>query len=182
MCEDTIPGTSSRIRDKTLYADDNRDLTPAESFKGENTCYDLYNKGRDEKRYLQYLYTAGFRVINSSMPFHNIMDTSRNGQLGIRETWSDWCNVNGAGIGVKPGAVTNEPYLDAFVWASEPGVSDGTSDAGSENYEIECAGEVSFKPMPERGEFSLEYFKMMLGGCRGCMKVKARRKLEARCG
>ncbi|OAK96863.1 glycoside hydrolase family 6 protein [Phaeosphaeriaceae sp. SRC1lsM3a] len=158
------------------------DLSPPESFNGENTCYDLYNKGRNEKRYLSYLYTAGLKVINSSMPFHNIMDTSRNGQPGVREKWSDWCNVNGAGIGVKPGAVTNEPYLDAFVWASSPGVSDGTSESGSNNYQVECASEVNFKPMAERGQFSLAYFRMMLGGCRGCSKVKAKRRNEARCG
>ncbi|KAH7381211.1 glycoside hydrolase family 6 protein [Phaeosphaeria sp. MPI-PUGE-AT-0046c] len=158
------------------------DLTPPERFKGENTCYDLYNKGRNEKRYLNYLYTAGLRVINSSMPFHNIMDTSRNGQLGLRENWSDWCNLNSAGIGLKPRAVTNEASIDAFVWASSPGVSDGTSDASSKNYQAECAGEVNFKPMPERGEVSMEYFRMMLSGCRGCAKVKARRRIEARCG
>lgn len=82
---------------------------------------------------------------------------------------------------MKPGAATNEPYLDAFVWASEPGISDGTSNAGGEHYEGGCASEVSFHPMPERGNFSLEYLRMMLSGCRGCTKVKAR-KLEARCG
>ena len=90
------------------------------------------------------------------MPFHNIMDTSRSGQQGIRENWTDWCNVNGADNGPNPSADTKDPNLDAFVWASGIGISDGTSDPNSAFYKVECGSKVSFKPMPERGEFSLE--------------------------
>jgi cellulose 1,4-beta-cellobiosidase len=152
-------------------------MSLGENFADETSCYDLYNKARNEKRYLQHLLTQGLQKINSSMPFHNIMDTSRNGQQGIREDWSDWCNVNGAAIGRKPSADTGDVNLDAFVWATGPGVSDGASGAGGD-----CGGEVAFKPMPEKGEFSLEYFQMMLGECRGCVKRRAVPEIAARCG
>lgn len=112
------------------------------------------------------------------------MDTSRNGVLGIRENWSDWCNINGAGIGRKPSADTGDRNLDAFVWASEPGVSDGTSDVSGVGSAAagDCAGEVSFKPMPERGLFNVGYFRRMLGECKGCVKRRAFPELAARCG
>lgn len=158
-------------------------MSPGENFANETTCYDLYNRARNEKRYLQYLYTQGFQKINSSMPFHNIMDTSRSGTTGLRENWSDWCNVNGATNGQLPSAETKDPYLDAFVWASGGlGISDGTSDMGSPTFQENCVSRSSFGPMPERGEFSLEYFKMMLSGCRGCVKKREMPRLEGRCG
>jgi cellulose 1,4-beta-cellobiosidase len=157
-------------------------MSPGESFAGENTCYDLYNKGRNEERYLNYLLNAGLRKINSTMPFHNIMDTTRSGQQGLRENWSDWCNVDGAANGPKPHAVTGNGNLDAFVWASGIGISDGTSDPSSGEYSADCAGPVNFKPMPKRGDFSLEYFRMMLGWCKGCLKKTGVRRLLRRCG
>lgn len=42
----------------------------------------------------------------------------------------NWCNQQGAGIGVRPTADTGIAGVDAFVWVKPPGESDGVSQAG----------------------------------------------------
>jgi len=56
--------------------------------------------------------------------------TSRNGQTKERRDCSNWCNIKGAGLGMRP--TTNTSFtglsnLDALVWVKTPGESDGTS-------------------------------------------------------
>lgn len=77
------------------------------------------------------LATAGF-------PNHAIVDTARNGVQGLRDAWGDWCNVIGAGIGVRPTADTGEELADAFVWVKPAGESDGTSDSSATRYDSMC--------------------------------------------
>jgi len=95
------------------------------------------------------------------MPFHNIVDTSRNGKTGVRREWGDWCNVDGAAFGRLP-AASDEAYVDAFVWAKAGGDSDGTSDTSAVRYNSYCGKVDAFKPMPEAGVWSAAYFEMML--------------------
>lgn len=142
-------------------------MSPGESFNDEfAVCADLFNKARNEKQYLQILARA-LKTLNSTMPFHNIMDTSRSGIQGIRELWSDWCNVNYSSWGIIPIAYTEDPNLDAFVWTTWGGISDGTSDPSSPNFKSNCGkNTTAFKPMPEKGVFSQAYFEMLLKGKR----------------
>ncbi|KAF2684883.1 glycoside hydrolase family 6 protein [Lentithecium fluviatile CBS 122367] len=152
------------------------DMTPGEMFEGENTCYDLLNPARNEQRHLTIL-TRNIRKLNITMPLHGIMDTSRNGQQGVRRKWSEWCNVGGwlfesdnndfgAGFGVVPSSNTKDANLDAFVWAKNGGVSDGTSDPTSRFYDSGCGEPTSMKHMPERGGFSPLYFEILLRNAR----------------
>jgi cellulose 1,4-beta-cellobiosidase len=109
------------------------------------------------------------------------MDTSRNGVLGVRKDWLQWCNVVGAGIGIESTSDTGDNMIDTFAWIKNPGASDGTSDKSSTSYSSLCASEQgkskryipylncisdsvtgSFAPSPEAGEWSSLYFQMLL--------------------
>ena len=92
--------------------------------------------------------------------------------LGLRHEWTGWCNVNGAGFGTLPSAEgTGLELADAFVWAKGGGVSDGTSDPASPNYDVACGGEDAFKPSPEDGEWNQLYFEALLREARPEIKV-----------
>ncbi|KAI0206717.1 1, 4-beta cellobiohydrolase [Astrocystis sublimbata] len=118
-----------------------------------------YNACQNEKLYLEKfgaaLKTAGF-------PNHAIVDTGRNAVTGLREEWGNWCNVDGAGFGVRPTADTGSDLADAFVWGKPGGESDGTSDEGATRYDSFCGKPDAFKPSPEAGEWNQEYFEMLL--------------------
>lgn len=96
------------------------------------------------------------------MPNHAIIDTSRNGILGLRQDPTEWCNVNGATFGTLPISDTGLELADAFVWASEGGVSDGTSDLNSATYDTFCGKESAFRPSPEKGQWNQPYFEMLV--------------------
>ncbi|KAI1462582.1 1, 4-beta cellobiohydrolase [Annulohypoxylon moriforme] len=118
-----------------------------------------YNSCQNEKTYVTKfsaaLKTAGF-------PEHAIVDTGRNAVTGLREEWGDWCNVNGAGFGVRPTADTGLELADAFVWGKPGGESDGTSDEGATRYDSFCGKPDAYKPSPEAGEWNQAYFEMLI--------------------
>lgn len=93
------------------------------------------NKCLDEQRYISYLSTE-LKTLNFSN--HAVTDTSRNAVQGLRQEWTEWCNVNGAGFGVRPTGVTGDALVDAFVWVKDGGESDGTSDVSSSGYDKAC--------------------------------------------
>ncbi|OTB08972.1 glycoside hydrolase family 6 protein [Hypoxylon sp. CI-4A] len=118
-----------------------------------------YNSCQNEKIYVtkfsDALKTAGF-------PEHAIVDTGRNAVTGLREEWGDWCNVDGAGFGVRPTSETGLELADAFVWGKPGGESDGTSDEGATRYDSYCGKPDAYKPAPEAGEWNQAYFEMLL--------------------
>ncbi|RWA05470.1 hypothetical protein EKO27_g9634 [Xylaria grammica] len=95
-------------------------------------------------------------------PNHAIVDTGRNAVTGLREEWGNWCNVDGAGFGVRPTSSTGEELADAFVWGKPGGESDGTSDTGATRYDSFCGKSDAYKPSPEAGEWNQPYFEMLL--------------------
>lgn len=94
-----------------------------------------YNKCQNEKIYVE---TFGPRLQTAGMPNHAIVDTGRNAVTGLRAEWGDWCNVVGAGFGVRPTSTTGSTLADAFVWVKPGGESDGTSDTGATRYDSFC--------------------------------------------
>jgi cellulose 1,4-beta-cellobiosidase len=118
-----------------------------------------YNKAQDEDRYVtmfgQALQSAGF-------PAHAIVDTGRNAVQGLRDAWGDWCNVKGAGFGVRPTAETGNELADAFVWVKPGGESDGTSDSSAPRFDSFCGKPDAFQPSPEAGEWNQAYFLDLL--------------------
>ncbi|KAI0833119.1 glycoside hydrolase family 6 protein [Hypoxylon sp. FL0890] len=132
------------------------DQEPGEFSKASDA---KYNSCQNEKTYVTKfsaaLKTAGF-------PQHAIVDTGRNAVTGLREEWGDWCNVNGAGFGVRPTSDTGLELADAFVWGKPGGESDGTSDSSATRYDSFCGKPDAFKPSPEAGEWNQAYFEMLL--------------------
>ncbi|CAK7205502.1 1,4-beta-D-glucan cellobiohydrolase cel6c [Sporothrix eucalyptigena] len=118
-----------------------------------------YNKCQNEKIYVD---TFAPLLKSAGMPNHAIVDTGRNAVTGLRKEWGDWCNVNGAGFGVRPTSSTGDDLADAFVWIKPGGESDGTSDSSANRYDSFCGKDDAFKPSPEAGTWNQAYFEMLL--------------------
>ncbi|KAI4601376.1 1,4-beta-D-glucan cellobiohydrolase cel6c [Pestalotiopsis sp. 9143b] len=132
------------------------DAEPGE-FSGTSDAQ--YNKAQNEEKYVTLF---GAALSTAGMPNHAIVDTGRNGVIGLRDAWGDWCNVNGAGFGVRPTADTGLELADAFVWGKPGGESDGTSDTTATRYDSFCGLDDAFKPSPEAGTWNQAYFEMLL--------------------
>ncbi|KAI3393428.1 hypothetical protein diail_4264 [Diaporthe ilicicola] len=118
-----------------------------------------YNKCQNEKIYVD---TFAPLLSQNGMPNHAIVDTGRNAVTGLRAEWGDWCNVNGAGFGVRPTSSTGDDLADAFVWVKPGGESDGTSDTSATRYDSFCGKSDAYKPAPEAGTWNQAYFEMLL--------------------
>ncbi|KAF9525595.1 glycoside hydrolase family 6 protein [Crepidotus variabilis] len=125
----------------------------------ENAPDGQYNKAQDEKRYVA-LFSAALKT--AGHPNFAIVDTGRNAVQGLRLEWGDWCNVNGAGFGVRPTSSTGDAQTDAFVWVKPGGESDGTSDTSATRYDSFCGKDDAYKPAPEAGTWNQVYFEMLL--------------------
>ncbi|KAF9267764.1 glycoside hydrolase family 6 protein [Marasmius fiardii PR-910] len=117
------------------------------------------NKAQDEDRYVTIL---GNALASVGVPNHAIVDTGRNAVQGLRLEWGDWCNVNGAGFGVRPTSNTGNPLADALVWVKPGGESDGTSDPSAQRYDARCSKADAFQPSPEAGQWNQAYFEMLV--------------------
>ncbi|KAI0151265.1 exoglucanase 3 precursor [Pestalotiopsis sp. NC0098] len=118
-----------------------------------------YNSCQNEKTYVSKFSAA---LKTAGMPNYAIMDTGRNAVTGLRKAWGDWCNVNGAGFGVRPTADTGDSQTDAFVWGKPGGESDGTSDSSATRYDSFCGKDDAYKPSPEAGTWNQAYFEMLI--------------------
>ncbi|KAI0538858.1 1, 4-beta cellobiohydrolase [Xylaria digitata] len=132
------------------------DLSPGEFSSASDA---KYNACQNEKLYVQKF---GAALKTAGHPNHAIVDTGRNAVTGLREEWGNWCNVDGAGFGVRPTSSTGEELADAFVWGKPGGESDGTSDTSATRYDSFCGKSDAYKPSPEAGEWNQAYFEMLL--------------------
>ncbi|KAH6648452.1 glycoside hydrolase family 6 protein [Truncatella angustata] len=131
----------------------------AEPGEFANDADGQYNKAQNEEKYVTLF---GAALATAGMPNHAIVDTGRNGVQGLRDAWGDWCNVDGAGFGVRPTADTGAELADAFVWVKPGGESDGTSDSSATRYDSFCGLSDAFQPSPEAGTWNQAYFEMLL--------------------
>lgn len=89
-----------------------------------------------------------------------LIDTARNGRV-VRDSWSSWCNIKGAGIGPRP-QVAPIPLVDAYVWVKPPGESDGTSDEKAARFDENCKSADSMPNAPEAGQWFDAHFVEMV--------------------
>jgi cellulose 1,4-beta-cellobiosidase len=134
-----------------------------------NSMYD-YNPCIDENLYTQALNKV---FSPASLPTRWLVDTSRSGQKTIRYYWGSWCNIKGAGLGVKP-TTTPASQVDAFVWVKPPGDSDGVSGpAGAPRLDGHCdptntsvslgaSGSDSLSGAPQAGQWFESQFIMLV--------------------
>jgi len=125
----------------------------------ENTSDGQYDKCQDEQRYVSIF---GASLASAGFPNKAIVDTGRNAVQGLRLEWGDWCNVIGAGFGVRPTSTTGDANTDAFVWVKPGGESDGTSDTTATRYDSFCGNADAYKPAPEAGTWNQAYFVQLL--------------------
>ncbi|SPO07134.1 probable cellulose 1,4-beta-cellobiosidase II precursor [Cephalotrichum gorgonifer] len=136
------------------------DLSPGEFADATDA---EWNKCQNEKIYVE---TFGEALAAAGMPNHAIIDTSRNGVQGLREEWGNWCNVDGAGFGLRPSSETGSTIADAFVWVKPGGESDGTSDSSATRYDSYCGKPDAYQPSPEAGTWNQAYFEMLLNNAK----------------
>lgn len=83
------------------------------------------NSGNSELNYVQML-TELLKQSSIGLTPHWIIDTGRNGVVQERHDCANWCNIRGAGAGVRPSAKVALPeMIDAYFWLKTPGESDG---------------------------------------------------------
>jgi len=89
-----------------------------------------------------------------------IIDTSRNGKA-VRQSWGHWCNIKGAGLGMRPVAAPS-PQVDAYLWVKPPGESDGVADPGQPRFDPSCTSSDSLSGAPEAGQwFEAQFMELM---------------------
>jgi cellulose 1,4-beta-cellobiosidase len=143
-----VRGVSTNVAGWNAY-----DLSPGEFSKATDA---QWNKAQNEKEYVA-LFSPQLK--SAGMPSQAIIDTSRNGVTGLRQEWGHWCNVKGAGFGVRPTGTTGNSLVDAFVWVKPGGESDGTSDSSATRYDSFCGMPDAFTPAPEAGQWNQAYFE-----------------------
>lgn len=127
--------------------------------QGEACCDDpcglstQWNPGNNEHNYAQDLVMAAKAIL--SMDAHVVIDTGRNGVDDMREDCAHWCNIRGAGAGVRSTSRTAAPeYVDAYYWLKTPGESDGCTEELPEGgtcprFDADCAGPDSLGSEPD---------------------------------
>ncbi|KAG8733431.1 Beta-glucosidase cel3A [Ceratobasidium sp. 423] len=112
------------------------------------------NPNYDEQHYIAALIPL---LQQYNFPSHFIVDQGRSGVQNIRDEWGNWCNIEGAGFGQRPGT-SSVSGIDQVVWVKPGGESDGTSDTSAVRYDSTCGLNDAKKPAPEAGTWFQAYF------------------------
>ncbi|KAG8752222.1 Beta-glucosidase cel3A, partial [Ceratobasidium sp. 428] len=112
------------------------------------------NQNYDEQHYINALAPL---LVQNNFPAHFIVDQGRSGVQNIRDAWGNWCNIEGAGFGLRPGAST-VANVDQIVWVKPGGECDGTSNTSAVRYDSTCGLNDAKKPAPEAGTWFQAYF------------------------
>jgi cellulose 1,4-beta-cellobiosidase len=123
--------------------------------QNEGGKLDTSNPCGNEQTYVKLLTRDLSRVGIENPGF--IIDTGRNGRVGIRKAQGSWCNVRGAGIGERP-RVSPEPHIDAYYWVKPPGESDGVSDPAAPRFDANCQSPDAAPGAPQAGEWFQSFF------------------------
>jgi cellulose 1,4-beta-cellobiosidase len=106
------------------------------------------NPNYDEIHYINALAPL---LQSSGFPANFIVDQGRSGVQNLRQQWGDWCNINGAGFGIRPTTSTPSAFIDAIVWVKPGGECDGTSNSSAPRYDSTCSLSDAMQPAPQAG-------------------------------
>ncbi|KIJ35113.1 glycoside hydrolase family 6 protein [Sphaerobolus stellatus SS14] len=115
------------------------------------------NPNFDEELYINALAPM---LTQNGFPANFIVDQGRSGVSGIRTAEGDWCNVKGAGLGMRPTTNTGNTLIDSIV--KPPGESDGTSNTSSSRFDSHCTQGDAAQPAPEAGTWFQSYFQSLV--------------------
>jgi len=159
----TLAGDSAKIRGFATNVANYQPLGAMTDTADPCNLASQFNFAINEVKYISLLDAA---LVSSDITgMHYITDTGRNGVINARSSCSNWCNINGAGIGMTPTANTAASGLsniDAYFWVKPPGESDGTSDSSAARYDFHCGSVDSKVPAPEAGDWFSDYFVMLV--------------------
>ncbi|KAI1794654.1 cellobiohydrolaseII [Ganoderma leucocontextum] len=113
----------------------------------------------DESHYINAL---GPMLASAGFPAQFVVDQGRSGQQNLRQQWGDWCNIKGAGFGIRPTTNTGNSLIDAIVWVKPGGECDGTSNSSSPRYDSTCSLSDAAQPAPEAGTWFQSYFETLV--------------------
>ncbi|KAF7440573.1 Beta-glucosidase cel3A [Pleurotus ostreatus] len=117
------------------------------------------NQNYDEIHYIEALAPA---LSSQGFPASFIVDQGRSGVQNIRQQWGDWCNVKGAGFGMRPTTNTGSSLIDAVVWVKPGGECDGTTNTSSPRYDAHCGLSDAAPNAPEAGTWFQSYFETLV--------------------
>lgn len=127
-----------------------------------------WNVGFNCATFAQSLVESARRASPSFSP-HVVIDTSRNGAAGERSyCHGQWCNIQGAGVGVWPTADTVDTrVVDAYMWIKLPGESDGCTSVTPNgltcgSFAHQCASHHSISRAPVAGAWFPEAVKSLM--------------------
>jgi len=122
-----------------------------------------YQDGVDPN-YDEMLYITNLSPLldSAGFPAQFIIDQGRSGVQDIRVLWGDWCNIKGAGFGLRPGTSPGSALIDQIVWVKPGGECDGTSNSSSPRYDPTCSLSDAFQPAPEAGSWFEAYFESLI--------------------
>jgi cellulose 1,4-beta-cellobiosidase len=109
---------------------------------------DPITQGNPNYDKLLYIQTLG-PLLEAQNNF--IVDQGRSGVQDILNQWGDWCNINGAGIGLHTSPITPLPYIDSFVGLKPRGESDGNSNSSAPHYNFIWSLSDAMLPCPQAG-------------------------------
>ncbi|KAI0319516.1 cellobiohydrolase II [Amylostereum chailletii] len=111
---------------------------------------------------LHYINALAPKLADAGFSAQFIVDQGRSGVQNIRQSWSHFCNVKGAGFGTRPTTNTNSSLIDAIVWAKPGGECDGTSNSSAPRYDSRCSLDDALQPAPEAGTWFQAYFEQLV--------------------
>ncbi|KZS89314.1 cellulase CEL6B [Sistotremastrum niveocremeum HHB9708] len=117
-----------------------------------------------DPNYDELLYITALAPLlqSANFPAHFIVDQGRSGQQNLRQQWGDWCNIKGAGFGIRPTTNTNSSFVDSIVWVKPGGECDGTSNSSAPRYDSTCSLPDADQPSPQAGSWFQEYFQTLV--------------------
>jgi len=124
----------------------------------------IYGPGPDNPNWNEWRFFRALTpyLVNLGLPSKFIVDQSRSGVIDIRKGSGSWCNVNGAGLGMRPTTNTGDCNVDAIVWVKPPGESDGSSDPNASRFDPNCDNEDAYVPSPQAGSWNEPYVEMLI--------------------
>jgi cellulose 1,4-beta-cellobiosidase len=111
---------------------------------------------------LLYVEALAPLLTSAGFPASFIIDQGRSGVQDIRNAWGDWCNIKGAGFGLRPTTSTPSSLIDAIVWVKPGGECDGTSNSSAPRYDSTCSLSDALQPSPQAGAWFEAYFEMLV--------------------